>query len=201
MSATLTRTEPEPTAADVRVPDGWEYVSGDFIRKDMGVVSSWIAGKIARRLGPAEDCGRAWVFAEGTSYRCFPLAGDRLRSRRADASVVLRDRLPGGPGSLGEDAHLEFPPDLAVEVISPTDETYDTDRKLLDYETAGVRLIWVVHPVRRSVQVIDRDAGTEVTLREGDTLAGGSVLPGFTLPVADIFPPATPAVEDEGVTA
>ena len=182
-------------AVDQFVPEGWEFVSGDLVRKSMGVVSSWIATKVALELGAVQAAGRAWVFAEGTSYRCFPATGDRLRTRRADASVVLRERLPGGPATVGEDAHLEIPPDLAVEVISPNDEAYDIDRKLLDYETAGVRLIWVVHPVRRTVQVIDRDAGTDVTLREGDVLTGGAVLPDFRLPVADVFPPAVAAGE------
>ena len=175
-------------------PEDYELVSGDYIRKAMGVVSSWIAGRVNRRLGTFEDDGTAWVFAEGTSYRCFANTGDPLRTRKADASAVLRGRLPNGPGAFGRDAHLDFPPDLAVEVISPSDETYDTDEKLLDYETAGVRLIWVIHPVRRSVQVIDRDAGTDVTLREGDVLTGGAVLPELRLPVADIFPPAVPEI-------
>ena len=165
----------------------------------MGVVATWIASKIARKLDPIEEAGIGWVFTEGASYRCFPLSGDRLRTRRADTSVVLTERLPGGPGVLGEGAHLGFPPDLVVEVISPTDRTYDTDDKLLDYETAGVRLTWVVHPVNRTVRVINRDAGTDRTLREGETLTGGSVLPGFALPVAEIFPPRVPpAAADPG---
>ena len=178
---------------DVFVPEGYEYVRGDLIRKHMSVSSSWIAGETFWHVGAHVRAANVpfWVFPENTSYRCFP-DGDRLRSRRADTSAVARDRLPGG---LNHDAHIPIPPDFAVEVISPSDETYDTDAKLLDYETAGVRLIWVVHPVRRSVQVIDRDAGTDLTLRGGDTLTGGAVLPDFRLPVADIFPPA-PAAAD-----
>ena len=176
---------------DVFVPEGYEYVRGDLIRKTMSVSSSWIAGETFWHLGAHVRVAGLpfWVFPENTSYRCFP-DGDRLRSRRADTSAVARDRLPGG---LNHDAHIPVPPDFVVEVISPSDETYDTDEKLIDYEAAGVRLIWVVHPVHRTVRVIDRDAGTDVNLRVGQTLTGGAVLPGFTLPVADIFPPAAPS--------
>ena len=179
-------------AGDIFVPRGYEYVSGELIRKTMGNLSSWIAGRTFYRLQHhvIRQDRPDWVFPEGQSYRCFPLTGDRRRSRRADASVVLFDRLPAGPD---DEPHIEIPPDIAVEVISPTDRTYDTDDKLADYEAAGIRLVWVVHPVRRSVRIIDRDAGTDVTVREGASLTGGAVLPDFRLPVADIFPPAVSA--------
>ena len=183
---------------EVHVPEGFEYVDGKLIRKHMSVLSSWIAGQtfegFARHV--REHDLPHWVFPEGNSYRCFP--GDPLRSRRADTSVVLFERLPGGPT---DDAHLPFPPDLAVEVLSPSDRTYDSDRKLMDYETAGVRLVWVVHPVARTVRVIDRDAGTDHTLRIGGTLTGGAVLPELSLPVIDIFPPTHANEAAAGETA
>ena len=178
---------------DVFVPKGYEFVAGDLIRKHMSVISSWVAGRITRRVGDfVERKGLpVWVFPENTSYRCFPAEGDRLRSRRADSSAVGADRLP----VLTDDAHIPVRPDFAVEVISPSDKSYDTERKLADYAAAAIPLVWVVHPVNRTVRVIDRDADTDLTLREGQTLTGGAVLPGFTLPVVDIFPPA-PAAAD-----
>ena len=180
---------------DVFVPKGYEFVAGDLIRKHMSVISSWVAGETFGRVRRhVQEAGLPYfTFPENTSYRCFPAPGDRLRSRRADTSAVRTDRLPGG---LTDDAHIPVRPDFAVEVISPSDKSYDTERKLADYDAAAIPLVWVVHPVRRTVRVIDRDAGTDVTLREGDTLTGGTVLPNFTLPVADIFPPAAPAAAD-----
>ena len=178
---------------DVFVPKGYEFVAGDLIRKHMSVISSWVAGETFKHVSRhVDEAGLPfWAFPENTSYRCFPAPGDRLRSRRADTSVVARERLP----VLTDDAHIPVRPDFAVEVISPSDKSYDTERKLADYDAAEIPLVWVVNPVRRTVRVIDRDAGTDVTLREGDVLTGGSVLPDFRLPVADVFPPAAPASE------
>ena len=172
---------------DVYVPKGYEFVAGDLIRKHMSVISSWVAGETfgAVRRHIVREGLTFWAFPENTSYRCFPAPGDRLRSRRADTSVVSRERLP----VLTDDAHIPVRPDFAVEVISPSDKSYDTERKLADYAAAEIPLVWVIHPVNRTVRVIDRAAGTDVTVREGDTLTGGSVLPDFRLPVADVFPP------------
>ena len=180
---------------DVFVPKGYEFVAGDLIRKHMSVISSWVAGETfgAVRRHVVENGLPFWAFPENTSFRCFPATGDRLRSRRADTSVVSRERLP----VLTDDAHIPVRPDFAVEVISPSDKSYDTERKLADYDAAEIPLVWVVHPVRRTVRVIDRDAGTDVTLRESDVLTGGSVLPDFRLPVADVFPPAAPQSRGE----
>ncbi len=77
-------------------------------------------------------------------------------------------------------------PDLAVEVISPTNSASEIQRKVLDYLAAGTLLVWIVYPETRTV-VVHTSAGAR-TLTEADTLDGGDVLPGFTLPVRDIFP-------------
>ena len=79
-----------------------------------------------------------------------------------------------------------MPPDLAVEVISPSDEPGDIARKKDLYRRAGVPLVWWVDPKRRMVAVY-RDGELLAELGEGDELDGGDVLPGFRLPVAEIF--------------
>jgi Uma2 family endonuclease len=79
-----------------------------------------------------------------------------------------------------------YPPDLAVEVVSPNDSAREVAEKLDLYDRAGVPLVWVVRPPRRAVEV--RPHGRPpFTLGEGDTLDGGDVVPGFRLLVADIF--------------
>ena len=79
-----------------------------------------------------------------------------------------------------------FPPDLAVEVVSPNEREGVVAKKVALYQRAGVELIWVVVPPLRAVVVHRLGMGPE-TLREGDVIDGGEVVPGFRLPVAAIF--------------
>jgi Uma2 family endonuclease len=77
-------------------------------------------------------------------------------------------------------------PDLAVEVLSSSNTAQEMARKRRDYFTAGTRLVWEVDPGRRTVMVYT--APEEFTvLHEQDTLDGGTVLPGFTLPLRQLF--------------
>ena len=77
-------------------------------------------------------------------------------------------------------------PDLAVEVISPSNKAADIELKIWQLLNAGTSLVWVVYPDTRNVVV--RSASGAKTLRENDTLSGGDVLPGFEIRVGDIFP-------------
>jgi Uma2 family endonuclease len=85
-------------------------------------------------------------------------------------------------------------PDLAVEILSKGNTRREMARKRKEYFLAGTRLVWQVNPRRRTVDVYTApDAFT--TRTESDTLDGGDVLPGFALPVRDMFvnqPPAAP---------
>jgi Uma2 family endonuclease len=71
-------------------------------------------------------------------------------------------------------------------VLSPNDLATDLIAKLEDYHAAGVPLLWVVDPATRTVRV-ERSDGTAQRLDPHATLDGGDVLPGFFVPVADIF--------------
>ena len=75
---------------------------------------------------------------------------------------------------------------MTVEVLSPTDRPDELQRKLREYFAAGVLQVWVIDPASRSVHV--HRAGREpLTLAPGAVLSGGDMLPGFQLPVDDIF--------------
>jgi len=78
-------------------------------------------------------------------------------------------------------------PDLAVEVLSPSDRMADALAKVAMYLQAGTPLVWLVNPVTRTV-VDFRAEMDPLTLSESDTLDGGDILPGFRVPVAEIFP-------------
>lgn len=76
-------------------------------------------------------------------------------------------------------------PDLAIEVISPNDRYSEVNEKVTDYLAAGTRMVVVVNPRNRTVNVHTPD--NTVTLEMGDTLDGGDVVPGWQMPVANIF--------------
>jgi Uma2 family endonuclease len=118
----------------------------------------------------------------------YPELGYRLSAhpdtvRAPDVSFVRKSRLEeGGP----EPGFFLGPPDLAVEVISPHDLYSDVAAKVDEYLTAGVVIVLVIDPPRRTVAV--HRSRTEVAvLTEADVLDGGDVVPGWTLPVREIF--------------
>lgn len=102
--------------------------------------------------------------------------------RGLDIAFVSKSRVPDPP----DFSWYEIGPDLAVEVISPNNKASDTHLKVTQLLNAGTRLIWLVHPLTRSVEAHTPDGA--ITLREDETLSGGDVLPGFEMRVGDIFP-------------
>ena len=100
-----------------------------------------------------------------------------------DVAFVRTERLPPDEARRG---FLELAPDLAVEVISPSDRAREVAAKVRLYLDAGVRLVWTVHPEARTVTVWPPDAAPRTDTAAED-LDGGDVLPGFRLPVAAIF--------------
>jgi Uma2 family endonuclease len=79
-------------------------------------------------------------------------------------------------------------PDLAVEIVSPDEDIFG---KAEDYLHAGTQQVWAVYPDKHMVYVFTLDADGTIRSKPfgiDDTLDGGSFLPGFTLPVREIFP-------------
>jgi Uma2 family endonuclease len=77
-------------------------------------------------------------------------------------------------------------PDLVAEVLSPSNTASEINEKVRVYLVAGVRLVWVVDPRTRTINVYN-PAGAAQMLGLGDTLDGGDVLPGFALPLTELF--------------
>lgn len=118
-----------------------------------------------------------------TSDTMFMLARDPDTVVKPDVSFIRAARMPP-PEALDRIARIA--PDFAVEIVSPVDRMADVLAKIGRYQAAGVPLVWLVVPLARSVTVYA--AGQEPrTFRDGETLDGGDVIPGFRLPVADIF--------------
>ncbi len=99
----------------------------------------------------------------------------------ADVAYVSNDHLPAD-----SQGFFEGPPDLVVEVVSPSDRPTEVRRKAERWMQHGVALLWVVHPDERQVHVYAEDEKVRV-LGISDDLDGGAVLPGFRCQVAELF--------------
>lgn len=108
------------------------------------------------------------------------LPNDRLNSRMPDIPFSTAKR------PLVREGGVPAMPDLAVEIKSPTDTVRQLREKAAYYLEHGVRLVWLIYPAHRVVEVYQPDADLEF-LTMSDTLTVGDVLPGFAMPVAEIF--------------
>jgi len=145
-----------------------------------GVVSARLLAALGRHVY-AHDLGTLFTAEAG-----FWLERDPDTLLCPDVAFIRRERLPAV--SL-EPRFLKLPPDLAVEVLSPTDRPAAVRAKVADYLRLGVRAVWVVDPARRTVRIHSRIGRhtTEALRAEDDTLDGGEVVPGFHCRVAELF--------------
>ena len=158
----------------------FELVDGVLVEKAMGARESFLAVHISFLLKvflQENDLG-AVLGADGML---------QLRPRLVripDVSFISWDQIPGG----------EFPskpipdlyPDLAVEVLSPSNTPREIERKLSEYFAAGCRLAWIVDPKTRTADVYTATDECQ-HLRPTQSLDGGDVLPGFKLPLKELF--------------
>ena len=157
--------------------EGYEYVKGELVpMSPPSMIHGEISVNIILPLGlhvRENQLGRLY-----TAETTFDL-GDRLV--KPDVAFVSTDRLPED-----REKGSPIPPDLAVEVVSPTDKHYDVTEKALAYLKAGTRLVWVIEPIAKTVMVYRSEMDFTVLTSE-DTLTGEDVVEGFTCPVAQLF--------------
>jgi Uma2 family endonuclease len=148
------------------------------------VLGAYVRARGARRLGRAlpKSCYRLLLPDGRTPVRC------------PDVSFVGADALAAvgvPPAAALPKAYLPCVPALACEVLSDHDRKNPRGfrRKLEDYRAAGVPLVWVIDPDADTVDVHDHAAGPRRprTLRRGDTLSGGGVLPGLAILLDELF--------------
>jgi len=168
---------------EVRSLEGrWELIDGEPVEMTPSAdESSSVGATIIVLLGSfIRPRGLGRLYSSDGGFVLFP---DRQTIRVPDAAFVCAERAPRGK------ARKSFPrlaPDLVVEVLSPSDRASEVVAKLEMYQEAGVPLIWLVDPDKETVTIIAAGQPTRV-VKQGDTLDGGEVLPGFTVPVAEIF--------------
>lgn len=131
-----------------------------------------------RRLGLVFGDNMGYVLSRGPDTVRIP-----------DVSFIAWGRVP--EAGIPEGA-WQIPPDLAVEIVSPSDQVVDVNDKAREYVESGVQMVWVLWPKRRAVSVHMRDRMPR-ELSVDDELDGGDVLPGFSVHVSELFDvPAKP---------
>jgi Uma2 family endonuclease len=187
MPAERIRTSPPPgTATEQDVIDMeeresrlCELVDGVLVEKALGVYESFLAMEIGGLL-------REFVKRNGLGFVVGADGMMRLAPglvRIPDVSFVSWNQLPGRRVPRVPIADLA--PELAIEVISASNTAQEMERKLQEYLTAGVRLVWYVLPLPQEVHVYT--AGQHDVLTIDQELSGGDVLPGFVLPLRQLF--------------
>jgi Uma2 family endonuclease len=180
MTATQLVTADELLAMGSNAP--YELIEG-VLRKVSS--SSSKSSVIGMRMGSAilryvDDQRLGYVTGSGGGYILNP---DPATVVAPDVGFVQRVRFPDG---LPDRGFCPVPPDLAVEVISPSDRKADMAQKQVLYAKAGVPLVWWVDPDRKTVTVHRLGQAPEIIETTG-VLDGGDVLPGFELKLHSIF--------------
>jgi Uma2 family endonuclease len=147
--------------------------------------SSAIPGIVAARItGPLSS----FVYDRKLGYVATAEAGFVLSPQTVlapDVAYISKARQPTLP-----ERFFTAAPDLAVEVVSPTDSIKAVHRKALRYIKYGVHLVWIVYPEDRTVEVYSPSEYGDAVIKElgiDDVLSGGDVLPGFELALRDVF--------------
>jgi Uma2 family endonuclease len=190
---------PAPPAAEPLDDDfgsgRYEVIDGVRVEKTMSSIESRLAFKLGHVVETFAESRRLGLAFTDMLFR-LNAVGQRYAP---DVAFVSRRKWPHDyiPRFNG----WPIVPDLAVEVISPTDLAVDVAKKLDNYMRAGVRLVWEIYPDLRRIQV--RDARTPEVIRvvgaEG-TLDGSDVLPEFTLSAAEVFSVVPPDLQPAPVS-
>jgi Uma2 family endonuclease len=157
-----------------------ELIDGTLVEKVMASYESLLAGALLHFLYLFLDEHDLGVVLPGDGLlRLFP-----GQVRAPDVSFISWKRMPNQ--EFPRDAIASLAPDLAVEILSPSNTEAEMRRKLQDYFQAGSKLVWIVDPEARTVRV-HTSPRRLVRLTEEDTLTGGKVLPGFSLSIRAWF--------------
>lgn len=166
--------------ADTRQDRICELVDGILVEKTMGFLESILAAALIYFLkGFLKTHDLGIVAGADGMQRILP-----EMVRVPDVSFVCWERLPDG--RVPQQPVPELVPDLAVEILSKGNTAAEMERKLRDYFTAGVRLVWYIDPRTRSAMVYTAPERPTPIDADG-LLVGGDVLPGFELRLGDLF--------------
>ncbi|MDE0398527.1 MAG: Uma2 family endonuclease [Candidatus Poribacteria bacterium] len=156
--------------------DGYEYVKGELVPMSPPTrIHSKVSVNVIRHLDRyVRENQLGEVHVEATFQ-----VGER--ALKPDVAFMPTSRLDGD-----ENTGFPIPPDLAIEVVSPTDVQWRVVDKAFAYLNAGTRLVWVLDPRSKTVTVYRSENDMALLMRE-DTLTGENVVPGFTCQVSHLF--------------
>lgn len=156
--------------------DGYEYVKGELVPMSPATrVHSKMSVNVIRYLDRHVDENQLGEVHVGATFQ----VGER--ALKPDVAFVSTARLDGD-----ENKGFPIPPDLAIEVLSPTDVQWRVVDKAFAYLNAGTPLVWVLDPRSKTVTVYRSENDMALLMRE-DTLTGEDVVPGFACQVSQLF--------------
>ena len=168
--------------SEISEPGRFDLIRGEVLRMaPAGGEHGEVTLELGRVIGNhvvEHDLGRCYAAETG-----FILNEADQTVLAPDVAFVQASRVPPRERRRG---FVPVVPDLVVEVVSPSDRIGDVIDKVTTYLDAGVRLVWVIEPVRQRATAYTTDR-TAHLLSVEDTLDGSDVLPGFRLKIADIF--------------
>jgi Uma2 family endonuclease len=175
-----TATEQDVLQAEARTGRICELIDGTLVEKVMATYESMLAFALAYFVQRYLDANNLGALAVGDGLLKI-LPG---QVRAPDVSFIRWERLPDDASS--KPAIYPIAPDLAVEILSQGNTAREMKRKLREYFQAGVRLVWYVEPKTRTARAYT--AVREWTeIGPHGSLSGGEVLPGFELPLVQLF--------------
>jgi len=160
----------------------YELIEGELKEKHVGFWELFIAARIIERLNSHFYPHEGAAVGEVMVY-CFDRAN---HGRKPDVVFVRKNRFPG---SQIPDGDIRLAPDLVVEVLSPGNSGIELEDKLDEYLAAGVAMVWIVNPDRRTIRVYRGD-GTTKLFQPQDVIENEPLLPNFRLVVDEVFPEA-----------
>jgi|SRR5688572_5316192 len=158
-----------------------ELVRGRLIvREPPGTYHGVVAAKLLVLLGQH-------VYGHALGVMCsqdtgFKIGSDPDTVRAADVAFVSKAK----QHAIGQRGYSELAPDLVAEILSPDDRPGEVLSKVGDWLEAGVRLVWVIDPIRREARVYRAD-GHQSTIESAGALDGEGVVPGLSCRLVDCF--------------
>ena len=173
-------TEKDVVRIEAKEDRLYELVDGVLVEKVMGAKESLLACILIRLLGNFLDKNPLGVvLGEAGMLQLRP----RL-VRIPDVSFISWDQMPNG--DFPSEPVPSLYPDLAVEILSRSNTSGEMTLKVSEYFEAGSRLVWIVDPATQTADVYTAP-GESRRLKASQSLDGGDVLPGFKLPLKELF--------------
>jgi len=159
----------------------YELVDGRLVERTVSYLSSVVAMTIARVIGTFVRAHRlGTVFGPDLGLRINPRDPDH--TRYADVGYISHERAPQS-----DTGYLRVAPELVVEVVSPGDTASAVRAKVDEWLAHGVRMVWLAYPDVREVHVYAQGLHPQIFTAD-DEITAGDILPGFSSPVAELFP-------------